>query len=456
MHNSRRYIGQNRQNPSSGSSEVRRRRTLTAVTCESLEGRKLMTGFAGAAAAEGMMPPKGSAEMGGMTGEGTAQVGDSIRFKGQRDPTTTADSTPGGDVATTTATPSGADGMSSTFDVPGRGGRAANFANMRRGDFDPTAVNDATIADNERHPLNTDGQPGGAGNQSDMGAPTDMPMVNYLRPEVGGDATTGNTALDTALAKLRTDEQATHDKSEVTPVLMAAVRKGMAAIDQAKTGDADATALQSLKTDQETIFAAQTAPTDAQQTQLQADRDAVLKSQGVSQDLIDQLAAAQLAVKTASHLTADDQTLLDADHQAIATAQAAASPSDTATTDTAATPTDTTAEPDTTATAMTDTATPTSTLTDATPTTPPSVPAPTAPATDSTAPADTTMATTSIDPRISQTASPAAMGGVMHPGPHGTQTRHGRPMGPGFAGGSGQHAQVPIRAANHGRRGGRN
>ena len=441
MLNSRQKIGRDSQDSSNGSPSVRRHRTVTTVTCETLEGRKLMSGFAGASAADGMMPPKGSAEMGGLSGEGTAQDGESIRFKGQRD--NTANSTTGGDMAT----PSGADGMMATFNTFRRGGGAADFANIRRGDFDSTGAEGATIADNERHPISDDaggpGHLGGMENQPGGGASTDMPMVNYLRPEGGADATTGNAALDAALAKLRTDTQAIHDKSEVTPVLLAAVRKGLDAIDQAKTGEADATALQTLQTDQQTIFATQAAPTEAQQTQLQADRDAVLKSQGVSQDLIDQLAAAQLAVKSASHVSADDQTLLDADRQAIATAQAAASP------------TDSTATPDI-ATAMTITATSTATPTDAAPTTPPSSPAPTAPVTDPTAPVDSTLTTTSIDPRISQTGSPVAAGGVMQPGSHGNRVRHGRPVGQDFAGGGGQQGQMPIRAANHGRRGGRN
>ncbi len=129
---------------------------------------------------------------------------------------------------------------------------------------------------------------------------------------------TGNTQFETDLTKLQTDEQAIHDKSQVTPALQAAVRKDLEAIDKAEDRDrrrhraedpADRRA--------DDLRQRRPTPTDAQQTQLQADHDAVLKSQGVSQTLIDQLAADRLAVKTASNFTAADQATLDADHKAL-------------------------------------------------------------------------------------------------------------------------------------------
>ena len=432
----------NQSNTDRSSHAVRRQRTLATFTCESLEGRKLMTGFAGAA---GMMG-HGPVDFGGMTDAGQTGTGDLHRHDRMSsdmmgagaDQTTddqsgsTASADAQGTTATTTST--GSDDAHFNHDMMTRDGDHPDFKFQRSGD-------DASF--------------GGMGQGDDMGGAAEIPMNE--RGSMGdqgdqGTQGTGNTQLDTDLTKLQTDSQAIHDKSQVTPALLASVRKDLEAIDKAKTGTADATALKTLQTDEQAIFGTSTTtdgstgtdgstatggstasstptpptkPTDAQIAQLQADHDAVLKSQGVSQTLIDQLAADRLAVKTASNFTADDQATLDADHKAIDADRATMQTQDAAgnaTPDAAQAATAATTDGTATTTATTaDAATPTAATPD-----PASqaAPAPDASANPPT-PVAATAAPNALDPTMTQVTSTAApmaatgMDQMTAPGHHG-------------------------------------
>ena len=425
---------------SQNSPDSRRQRTRSAFTCESLEGRKLMTGFAGGTGA--MVPPGGPTEMSSLTESGSGQAGDSIRFKGARNDVSTnstdVSSTPSAGISTPNGTRPDESGMMTTFASISGGAGARDFS-KHRGEFDSNAGGGS-----DWHGGMMEGRPGGwmtAGHDhGDMSMPGQTSSTDEIHKP------TGDTQLDTDLAKLRTDEQAIHDKSEVTPKLLAAVRNDLQAIDQAKTGTADPNAVQTLKTDEQTIFASQTAPTDAQQTQLQADQDAVLKSQGVSQELIDQLAADLLADKTASHFTADDQTLLDADRKAIEADQTAAQP----TTDSgSATPE--TAAPTTTATP----ATATSSTTTATPPDQAGVAAATAAAsTDATTRSATPPM---VNPMTSPVVQLSMNEGSIRSGRPALEhaAHHGRPTADG-SGATGHHGPMSRGGANHARRSMRN
>jgi len=123
--------------------------------------------------------------------------------------------------------------------------------------------------------------------------------------------------LDDAFAKLHEDSQAIHDKSEVTPRLLATLRKAREkALDEA--GEPDAGLVQALR---ETVQSVQDSGTftDAQQAQLRADFTAVLQDAGVSDATTAELFAAQDAVRAASHVTADDLKTLADDRAAIQT-----------------------------------------------------------------------------------------------------------------------------------------
>ena len=404
-----------------GGRPSRQRRTQSTFACESLEGRKLMTGFAGATGA--MLSPGGPAEMGGMTVSSHDSQANSMRSEGVR---------PGGG-ADATDSPQMAQTASSTLMSDGATGY--DFA-PHRNDF---GADGGDLA-NPRGEMVPGSQGGGMTGGNGQG---DLPVRGRTGPEGQGETSTGNLPLDADLAKLRSDEQAIRDKSEVTPKLLAAVRNDLQAISKAQTGSADATALQTLQTDEETIFASQTAPTDAQTAQLQADRDAVLLSQGVSQDLIDQLAADRLAVKTASHFTADDQALLDADRKAIETDRSAAQPTSTPTD---ATPTDATA----TATATETTA---PTVTDALPTNLDSAmnqPAHSS-ATTPIAPSMNLAPPTAVDPAMNQTAQPAVTAAVVRPARPSNMTHRGRPAAD-EAGGLSQHGPMSFGGASQTRR----
>lgn len=123
-------------------------------------------------------------------------------------------------------------------------------------------------------------------------------------------------ALKQDFEKLQTDLQAIHDKSEVTPKLLAAVRNDFDAIQKAATTDPGQDALKALNATVESLDGQ--IPTDAQQAQLVADFTAVLKSQGITdQTLIDTAVADIQAVVAASHVTADDLATIAADREAI-------------------------------------------------------------------------------------------------------------------------------------------
>ena len=294
--------------------QSRRKRTLALPACESLEGRKLMTGISGTA---GAMMGGGSAQMGDMTG-GNYQGGGSHHFFTEASNNLSGGAAQdwSGQAGSSTAAAASSDapmGMHS-FRRMGASQGGNEFAGSLPGNFGG-------------------GFGGGPGNNFGGGrfgnGAADIPMSGQSGPGNQSGAAAANTPLATDFAKLRTDAQAIHDKSQITPALEAAVRKDLEAIDQAKTGTADATALKTLQTDQQAIFAGQTAPTDAQKTQIQADRDAVLRSQGVSQTLIDQLATDKLAVKSASNVTPADQATLEADRSAIKKDLAATPPAST-------------------------------------------------------------------------------------------------------------------------------
>ncbi len=245
-----------------------RKRTNASLACESLEGRKLMTGMAGAA---DPMMGIGSVQMAGLGG-GNFHRGDSHRFAG----------------------------------APGQGGQPGTF-----GSFGPMG------GLHGQNPM-ADGLGGGFGGHHFGGGGNFDGMATGNSSSVDSSKLAqANPQLAADLKTLKTDRQAIHDKSQVTPALQASVRKDLQAINAAKTGTADPTALKTLQTDQQAIFAGQAPPTDAQIAQIQADQDAVLKSQAVPQNLIDQLATDRLAVKTASNVTPADQATLEADMQAV-------------------------------------------------------------------------------------------------------------------------------------------
>ncbi|MDG3007686.1 hypothetical protein [Paludisphaera mucosa] len=131
------------------------------------------------------------------------------------------------------------------------------------------------------------------------------------------DAATSQAAIDAAFAKQSTDMQAIQDKSEVTPKLLAALRKAQDQV-VSEAGAADADLVKTYQADAQAVETSGTF-TDAQQQQLKADYTAVLQSAGVSDATITALFAAQDAVKAASHVTSDDVQLLAADQKAVQT-----------------------------------------------------------------------------------------------------------------------------------------
>lgn len=143
-------------------------------------------------------------------------------------------------------------------------------------------------------------------------------------------------ALKSDFDKLQTDLQAIQDKSEVTPKLLAAVRKDFDAIQKASTSAPDEDAVKALAATVDSL--AGQIPTDEQQAKLVADFTAVLQSQGVTdQTLIDTAVADIQAVVAASHVTADDLATIAADHDAIEAELKAGSEGDPAVTLEAAT-----------------------------------------------------------------------------------------------------------------------
>ena len=124
------------------------------------------------------------------------------------------------------------------------------------------------------------------------------------------------STLKTDFEKLHTDLQAINDKSQVTPALLAAVRKDFQTIQSDATTKPDQTKLNTLSTDVSNLKG--TLPTSAQVTQLENDFTAVLNSEGVTdQTLISKAISDIQAVVQATNVTQDDLTTLAADQQAI-------------------------------------------------------------------------------------------------------------------------------------------
>ncbi len=502
------------QNKVDSAKQVRRQRTLTALSCESLEGRKLMTGFAGATGAmAGNM-----AEVSGGFGQSDAHRQDDFAshdFAGSRDGQDAMDqngSPVGHDFA------DGRDGQGSMDQSSSSVGSDASIGSrmdlhsfrsmgntdsgdgqgMGDGDFKADLMSlggggdqggQSFAGGNQGGPSFRGGDQGGRS----FGADDASFGGGMDRGNWGGDSSTGqmanmtgqtgsDTQLETDMEKLRTDSQAIHDKSQVTPALLATVRKDNEAIDAAKTGTADATALKTEQTDAQTIFSTNTAPTDAQKTQLQADHDAVLLSQGVSQTLIDQLATDVAAVKTASNFTAADQATLDADHAAITKDRSADSTTADSTTATPVAPTTTSSTTTSTSTLGTTTpagsvatpavaATSTPDSTTQAPATPDQTSTPAATpdlAAQTMAPpvAAAAATPTSVDPTMTQTTSTAAVTTPTTTDAGGEHMRHGREnfassrgdvehSFAGHSGGMGNEATHSFTTADHEGRGGR-
>ncbi|WP_165246909.1 hypothetical protein [Paludisphaera soli] len=133
--------------------------------------------------------------------------------------------------------------------------------------------------------------------------------------EVDPEAQARREALDAAFAKLDADTRAVTDKSEVTPKLLATLRKASEKAAE-EAGEPDAELVQALRDDALAVQESGTF-TDEQQQRLKDGYTAVLKSAGVSDGTIAELFAAQDAVKAASRVTPEDLRTLAADHAAI-------------------------------------------------------------------------------------------------------------------------------------------
>jgi|GEM_PF-5668965 len=120
--------------------------------------------------------------------------------------------------------------------------------------------------------------------------------------------------------KLSSDLQAIQDKSEVTPKMLAEVRKDYEALDKASTSDVDRDAIKTLA-DTVTSIGVQL-PTAEQRDQLISQFKNVLNSLGTNdQALVDKTVTDILTVVTASNVTADDVSTIKADREAIKTLQ---------------------------------------------------------------------------------------------------------------------------------------
>ena len=136
-------------------------------------------------------------------------------------------------------------------------------------------------------------------------------------PSHSADASSGQAKLDAAFTRQSTDVQAIQDGSEVTPKLLASLRRAREAV-AAQVGRPDATLLKTFQDDAQKVQDSGTF-TDAQQQQLKDEYTAVLKSAGASDAAIAALFAAQDAVKAAGHVSPDDIARLAADQQAVRT-----------------------------------------------------------------------------------------------------------------------------------------
>ncbi len=132
---------------------------------------------------------------------------------------------------------------------------------------------------------------------------------------VDPEAQARQEALDAAFARLDADTRAITDKSEVTPKLLATLRKASEKAAE-EAGRPDAGLVQALRDDAQSVQESGTF-TDEQQQRLKDGYTAVLRSAGVSDGTIAELFAAQDAVKAASRVTPEDLQTLAADHAAI-------------------------------------------------------------------------------------------------------------------------------------------
>ena len=152
------------------------------------------------------------------------------------------------------------------------------------------------------------------------GAPTPYPIPSP--PYAPTPPNTLGSAVQTAYMKLGTDLQAIHDKSQVTPVMMAALRGDYQAIDKAATGPADSAKVATLQADIQAVGAA--LPSQVQLSQIKLDIASVIQSRGVTDStLIDKTNTDAETIFNASNFSAGDATTLAADGKAINDALAA-------------------------------------------------------------------------------------------------------------------------------------
>jgi hypothetical protein len=122
-------------------------------------------------------------------------------------------------------------------------------------------------------------------------------------------------AEQTAFQQLQTDEQAIHDKSQVTPALQAAFRNDVTALAKEVTTSPSATSVLALKSDLSTL--AGTLPTSDQLTTLQTDLTTVLTSAGVTDTTGVTKTFSDLgAILTATNIGSGDITTLTTDLKA--------------------------------------------------------------------------------------------------------------------------------------------
>jgi hypothetical protein len=126
--------------------------------------------------------------------------------------------------------------------------------------------------------------------------------------------------------KLGTDLQAIHDKSQVTPALLAAVRKDVEGLQKESTSAPTQASLATLKSD---LLALGGATPDFTTGQLQTDLEAAIKSAGVNDTVVVSTLEHDLnAVATAMNITPADVQTVQADQKAIATDLGSTAPAD--------------------------------------------------------------------------------------------------------------------------------
>lgn len=166
---------------------------------------------------------------------------------------------------------------------------------------------------------------GGMGGQGGPGGMTGMafggngPGTNGgWQTDTGASAQAPSAALQKDFQKLMTDMQAIQDRSQVTPALLAAVRKDNEKLRTESTGQPDQAKLKTLQTDINAV--GQNLPSAAQQQTIDTDLKAVIASTGVTDTaLIDQTIADMAAVRNAQNVTSDDVATIVADQKAIET-----------------------------------------------------------------------------------------------------------------------------------------